>query len=181
MENKKYTVFLTGVTGVMCQAVITELSHHFDKINLSLLFHKRSISNSISTIIKQNHSSIEIINGDLRDYNTILKCVTGADYVLHIGGMVSPYADTLPFETQEVNRGGMENICKAILAQENKDLIKVVYIGSVAETGGRNYPSHFGRTGDPINISIYDHYALSKAIAERTLVESGIKNGLYLE
>ena len=71
--------------------------------------------------------------------------------------MVSPYADTLPFETQEVNRGGMENICKAILAQENKDLIKVVCVGSGAETGGRNCPYHFGGTGDPINISIYDH------------------------
>ena len=94
--------------------------------------------------------------------------------------MVSPYADPYPYETQEVNIGGMKNICKAVLTQENKDSIKVVYIGSVAETGGRNYPYHFGRIGDPINISIYDHYALSKAIAERILIESEIKNWVVL-
>ena len=180
MEDKKYTVFLTGGTGVMGQAVVSELSHHFDLINLRLLIHKRSIPSIISTIIKNNQSSIEIINGDLRDYNTILKGVTGADYVLHVGGMVSPYADSFPYETLEVNIEGMKNICKAVLAQENKDSIKVVYIGSVAETGGRNYPYHYGRIGDPINVSIYDHYALSKVIAEMTLVESGIKNWVVL-
>ena len=180
MEDKKYTVFLTGGTGVMGQAVVSELSHHFDLINLRLLIHKRSIPSIISTIIKNNQSSIEIINGDLRDYNTILKGVTGADYVLHVGGMVSPYADSFPYETLEVNIDGMKNICKAVLAQENKDSIKVVYIGSVAETGGRNYPYHYGRIGDPINVSIYDHYALSKVIAEMTLVESGIKNWVVL-
>ena len=82
-----------------------------------------------------------------------------------MGGLVSPLADDLPYETMDVNINGMKNICKAVLSQENKDNIKVCYIGTVAETGGRNYPFHFGRTGDPINISIYDHYGLSKAIA----------------
>ena len=164
MENKKYTVFLTGATGVMGSAVLTELSNHLDLLNLRLLVYGKSIPSNVSTIIKNNPSSIEVIKGDLRDYDTILKCVTGADYVLHVGGMVSPYADTLPYETLEVNVGGMKNIVKAVLAQENKDSIKVCYIGSVAETGGRNYPYHYGRIGDPINISIYDHYALSKAM-----------------
>ena len=180
MENKKYRVFLTGATGVMGSAVLTELSHHLDLVNVRLLLHKRSIPSNVSTIIKNNPSSIEVIKGDLRDYDTILKCVTGADYVLHVGGMVSPYADTLPYETLEVNVGGMKNIVKAVLAQENKDSIKVCYIGSVAETGGRNYPYHYGRIGDPINISIYDHYALSKAMAEMILVDSGIKNWVVL-
>jgi len=180
MENKKYTVFLTGATGVMGSAVLTELSHHLDLVNLRLLFHQRSIPKNVSTIINNNKSSIEVIKGDLRNYDTILKCVTGVDYVLHVGGMVSPYADTFPYETLEVNVGGMKNIVKAVLAQENKDSIKVVYIGSVAETGGRNYPYHYGRIGDPINISIYDHYALSKALAEMVLVDSGIKNWVVL-
>ena len=180
MENKKYTVFLTGATGVMGSAVLTELSNHLDLLNLRLLLIEKKIPSNISTLIKNNKSSIEVIKGDLRNYDTILKCVTGADYVLHVGGMVSPYADTLPYETLDVNIGGMKNIVKAVLAQENKDSIKVCYIGSVAETGGRNYPYHYGRIGDPINISIYDHYALSKAMAEMILVDSGIKNWVVL-
>ena len=50
----------------------------------------------------------------------------------------------------------------------------------MAETRGNDYPLHYGRTGDPINISIYDHYALSKAMAEMTLIDSGIKNWVVL-
>ena len=164
----------------MGKAVLEELSHYLDIINLRLLLKETTIPNSILPIIQNNKSSIEIIHGDLRNYDTILKCVTGAEYILHVGGMVSPYADPFPYETQEVNIEGMKNICKAVLAQDNKDYIKVVYIGSVAETGGRNFPYHFGRIGDPINISIYDHYALSKAISERTLIESEIKNWVVL-
>ena len=145
MEDKKPLVFLTGGTGVMGQAVVQELSHHLDKINLRLLIHERKIPSVLSTIINQNRTTIETIQGDLRDYNTILKCITGANYVLHVGGMVSPYADIFPYETLDVNIGGMKNICKAVLSQKNKDNIKVVYIGSVAETGGRNYPLHYGK------------------------------------
>ena len=180
MEKEKYTVFLTGASGIMGSAVLKELSQYLNLINLRLLLFEKTIPSSISDIIKNNEDSIEVIKGDLRNYDSILKCVTGADYILHVGGLVSPTADPYPYETQEINIGGMKNIVKAVLAQENKDSIKVCYIGSVAETGGRNYPYHFGRIGDPINISIFDHYALSKAIAEMTLIESGIKNWVVL-
>ena len=112
MEDKKATVFLTGGTGVMGQAVVEELSHHLDKINLRLLIHERKIPSVVSTIINQNKQTIQTIQGDLKDYNTILKCITGADYVLHVGGMVSPYADSFPYETLDVNIGGMKNIIK---------------------------------------------------------------------
>ena len=94
--------------------------------------------------------------------------------------MVSPTADWKPYRTQKTNIGAAQNICKAVLAQPNKDDIKVCYIGTVAETGDRNYPIHWGRCGDPIKISIYDHYAVSKTVAERTFVESGIKNWVVM-
>ncbi len=67
-----------------------------------------------------------------------------------------------------------------MLAQPDPDAIKVCYIGTVAQTGGRNYPIHWGRCGDPLKISIYDHYAISKTVAERIFVESGIKNWVVL-
>ena len=119
--------------------------------------------------------SVKVIYGDLTSYPDVEKCVIGADYVLHVGGMVSPVADYKPELTNKVNIGAAENIVKAILAQPAKDKIKLVYIGTVAETGDRNPPIHWGRTGDPLKISIYDNYARTKAIAERIIIESGVK------
>lgn len=58
--------------------------------------------------------------------------------------MVSPTADWKPYKTQKTNIGAAQSICKAVLAQPNPDDIKVCYIGTVAETGDRNYPIHWG-------------------------------------
>ncbi len=41
-------------------------------------------------------------------------------------------------------------------------MTKFVYIGTVAETGDRMPPIHWGRVGDPIKPSMFDYYAVSK-------------------
>ena len=89
-------------------------------------------------------------------------------------------ADYFPNKTRRVNLLAAQNVAKAVLAQPNADAIKVCYIGSVAQTSDRNEPIHWGRTGDPICISVYDHYAISKTQAEQAIVESGIKNWVSL-
>ena len=94
--------------------------------------------------------------------------------------MVSPKADYFPKTTYRVNVTAAQNIVRAVLAQPHDRQPKVVYIGSVAQLGARNEPVHWGRTGAPIQISIYDHYAISKTIAERTFAESGIKKWVSL-
>ena len=121
---------------------------------------------------------IRVVYGDLTNYDDVLNCVNGADIVLHVGGMVSPAADYHPKATLKVNVTAAQNIVKAIKAQPAPDKVKLVYIGTVAETGDRNPPIHWGRAGDPIKISIYDFYALSKTIAEREIIESGLKLSL---
>ena len=172
------TVFLTGGSGTMGWAVFRELLKHKDiKTNFFL---RPSEKNKERLKPFMGHKNVEIIWGDFLDYEAILKGITGADYVLHIGGMVSPAADYKPYSTRKVNVGAAENICKAVLAQPNADDIKVCFIGSVAETGDRNMPIHWGRCGDPIKISVYDHYAVSKALAERIIVESGIKHWVVM-
>ncbi len=174
----KKTVFITGGTGTMGWAAFQELIKH-DDVTVKVLA-RRSEKNLEKLKKYMLYPNVKIVWGDFLDYDAILEGVTGSDYILHIGGMVSPAADYKPYTTRKVNVGAAENICKAVLAQPNKDDIKVCYIGSVAETGDRNYPIHWGRCGDPIKVSVYDHYAISKVMAERVFVESGIKHWVVM-
>lgn len=174
MKSKK-TVFLTGATGTMGHAGLVELSKRLDRFNITLLARPSKI-NKEKLATYEAVAGIRIVWGDLTSYQDVLNGVTGADYVLHVGGMVSPAADYFPKKTLKVNTTAAQHIVDAVKAQPNADQIKVVYIGSVAQTGHRNAPVHWGRTGDPINISVYDHYAISKTIAERIFVESGIRH-----
>jgi nucleoside-diphosphate-sugar epimerase len=123
---------------------------------------------------------VKVIWGDLTRYKDVFEGVTGADYVLHVGGLVSPLADTQPELTMRVNVGAAQNIVRAIHAQPKPDRIHLVYIGTVAQTGNRPVPIHWGRIGDPIKISVFDTYALSKTIAERIVVDSGLRNWVSL-
>lgn len=45
--------------------------------------------------------NVKIVWGDLTDYDSLLEGITGSDYVLHVGGMVSPSADWKPYRTQK--------------------------------------------------------------------------------
>ena len=173
MAQKK-TVFLTGASGNMGHHSFLEFMKHRDKFNLVLLL-RDSKKNRELFAEYLGDNSVKIVWGDLTDYDAIKTCVDGADYVLHVGGMVSPAADYYPTKTVVTNTTAAKNIVEAVKAQPNPDAVKVVYIGTVAETGDRNAPIHWARTGDPIKISIYDHYACSKTIAERYFAESGLK------
>jgi len=121
-----------------------------------------------------------VVWGDLVCYEDVLRGVTGSDYVLHVGGLVSPLADTMPELTMKVNIGGAENVVRAIKAQKDPNHIRLVYIGTVAQTGNRPTPIHWGRVGDPIKISTFDTYAISKTFAERAVIDSGLQNWVSL-
>lgn len=173
------TIFLTGSTGIMGSAALKEMLNRKGRFNIRLLVRPSKKNIKKLEYLKDN-PDVTIIWGDLCNYDDVLKGVSGSDYVLHVGGMVSPAADYFPKKTLRVNVTAAENICRAVLAQPNADDIKVAYIGSVAQTSDRNEPIHWGRAGDPICISVYDHYAISKTLAEKVFVESGIKHWVSL-
>lgn len=176
---KKKTVFLTGASGNMGFAGFKELYKRRDMYNIVILL-RDSKKNRDKFAAYMTDPCVKIVWGDLVNYEDILECVTGSDFVLHVGGLVSPAADYYPKKTLFTNVTAMENIVKAVKAQPDPDSIKVVYIGTVAQTGDRNAPVHWGRTGDPIQISVYDHYAISKTKAEAVLADSGLKHWVSL-
>ncbi len=170
----KKTVALTGASGTMGYQGFLELYRKRDQFQIVLLL-RDSKTNRKKFQSYLEDPAVSVVWGDLTNYEDVLAMVTGADYVLHVGGMVSPKADYYPVKTLKTNVTAAENVVRAVKAQPDPDRVKLVYIGTVAETGDRNPPIHWGRTGDPIKISIYDHYAISKVKAEAVFAESGLR------
>jgi len=178
LTDSRKRVFLTGATGNMGRAGLEALLERGDRFEVvALVLPTAEDRRIIAPFIKRG---VEVIWGDLTCYEDVLQGVTGADYVLHVGGMVSPLADAHPELTMKVNVGAVQNIVRAISAQPDPDRVHLAYIGSVAQTGNRPAPIHWGRTGDPIKLSQFDTYALSKTIAERLVVDSGLKHWVSL-
>ena len=179
MKLTKKTVFLTGATGNMGWAGFQELYKRKEKFDIRILA-RDSKKNRKKLRKYTSDPSVTIIWGDLTRYEDVLAGVNGSDYVLHVGGMVSPAADYFPEKTLKVNVSAAENVVKAILAQPNADDIKVVYIGSVAQYGDCNPPYHWGDVDAPQTPAKYDMYALSKIKAEQIFAGAGLKNWVSL-
>lgn len=166
-------ILLTGATGTMGSVGLEELLKDKNN-NITILLRPLRI-NKKKTKKYKNNPRIRIIWGDLRNYDDVLESVKGNDIVLHVGGMVSPKADKFYELTMETNVLAAKNIVKAIKQQTNADKIKLVYIGTIAEIGYKEVPNHFGATGDLLQPSLFDHYAVSKIMAEKIIAESGLK------
>ena len=175
----KRTVFLTGATGNMGWAGFQELYRRKDRFDIRLLA-RDSKKNRRMLGKYLGDPAVTVIWGDLTRYEDVLAGVKGSDYVLHVGGMVSPAADYYPEKTLKTNVSAAENVVKAVLAQPNADDMRVVYIGSVAQYGDRNPPRHWGDVNEPQTPAKYDMYALSKIRAEEIFAKAGLRRWVSL-
>ncbi len=175
MARKLKRVLVTGATGNMGRAVVEELLATSGLQTRLLVRHEEEKHPLVRAM--RRRSDVELAWGDLTDSRSIDDAVIGVDVVLHMGALVSPLADTLPPEVVEkVNVGGTRNVVDAIKRLPNADHVRLVYIGTMAQTGSRNPPVHWGRTGDPIAIGYNGHYAGTKAKGEAIVAESGLRH-----
>lgn len=172
-------VFLTGATGNWGRFILDEFRRREDRFDVvALVLPTAADRRTIGRY--SDMSNLRVVYGDLTDYPAVETCVRGSDFVLHVGGLVSPASDDNPELTHKVNTGSMRNIVRAVLTAPDPSRIGVVGIGSIAQTGDRNPPHHWGRIGDPMKPAHYDEYGQSKIIAEKTLVDSGLPKWVSL-
>ena len=169
----KQRVFLSGATGTMGFPGMKALLEDKGEIDLVILA-RLSEKNSKKLRQLSGTAGLSIVWGDLMNYDDVKTCVKDADIVLHVGALVSPVADYYPELTMKTNYGSAVNIIKAITELKQREKTRLVYIGTVAQTGDRMPPIHWGRVGDPIKPAVFDYYAVSKTAAERYIVESGL-------
>lgn len=171
---EKLRVFMTGAAGGMGFESLKQMVSDLDKEEITILV-RDSKKNRKLLAPYMNLEGLSIVWGDLLNEDDVYKCVLRSDIVLHIAAFVSPQADYHPEKAMKNNYGSTANIINAVKKQGREDEVRFVYIGTVAETGDRMPPIHWGRVGDPIKPSIFDYYAVSKVAAERLVIESGLK------
>ena len=86
-----------------------ELYGRKDRFNIRILA-RDSARNRKKLARYVDDPAVTVIWGDLMRYEDVLEGVNGSDYVLHVGGMVSPAADYYPEKTLKVNIGSAEKL-----------------------------------------------------------------------
>lgn len=110
---EKQRVFLTGATGGMGFASLKEMLKDSDKQDIVILARDSEKNRKILTPYMDT-AGLEIVWGDLTDYETVLKCVKNCDLILHIAAFVSPAADYHPKQAMKINYGSTRNLINAI-------------------------------------------------------------------
>ena len=177
---RKLKVLMTGASGGMgtesLKAMLPDVASAYD---LTLIALDSERDHEVLAPY-EGVPGIEIAWGDLADKGFVRSCVEGADLVLHIAAFVSPAADYHPDMAMKINYGGTKNLVDSVVECGQADATAFVYIGTVAETGDRMPPIHWGRVGDPIKPSMFDYYAVSKIAAERYVIESDLTRWVSL-
>ena len=178
MTTRPRTILLTGATGNWGTATLRAFR---EQPGVTVRAFVRQTAEDRAALAEfDDMENLEIVWGDLVKFEDVNRAVTGVDVILHVGAVVSPLADISPALARRVNIGSMQNIIRAVRAQPDPAAIGVIGIGSVAETGDRQAPVHWGRIGDPIRVSQFDEYGQTKVIAERLLIESGLPRWAWL-
>lgn len=170
---------MTGGTGAWGRATLRELRARGDEFRVIALARRGKHATRVLREF-EGWPQLTVLEGDLTDPEVIVAGVARSDVVLHLGAVVSPYADDHPELTHRVNTGAMRHIVAAVKALPDPGRVAIVGVGSIAEGGDRNPPVHWGRIGDPVAVAAFDEYGQSKVVAERELADSGLPRWTWL-
>lgn len=159
-------ILLTGPFGNVGLSTLEELIKRDYDVRVFDIKNKKNRKTA-----RRYRDQIDILWGDLRNYEDFEKAVNDIDIIIHLAAIIPPLADRLPELAEEVNIGGTKNIIKAIKNQNNKP--KLIFTSSIAVYGDRRKNPMIKLT-DPLNPSKSDYYAVNKIKAENIIRESGI-------
>lgn len=146
---------VTGGGGFIGSNLVEQLLHKGHEVRVLDNFSTGNPANLAAFI-----NDIELINGDIRDYWTVVKAVTGIDYILHQAALASvPRSVDNPVTSNEANINGTLHLLEAA---RHAGVRKMVMASSSSIYGeSEELPKHEGMTPHPLS-----PYAVSKITDE---------------
>ena len=168
-------ICLTGVTGNMGHSALLELLKYekIDKVRVFIL-NNDPIFNRVKKTLKKNKDKISIFYGNLKNKEDVKKFLEGADYVVNMAAVIPPKSDKNPISAIECNEIGVKNIVSVIEGMEIQP--KLIHTSSVALYGNRTEKCAYGMVGDPLLVSPFDIYSVTKMRGELTVLESKVSH-----
>ncbi len=166
-------VALTGVTGNMGVQALRELIKISDLEFKLLVFPKEKRLKEIKKICKGQMNRVQFVYGSINHPEVCEQLVSGTDYVVNMASVIPPHSDQFPHYAIACNEKGADCLCAAIEALPEQP--KLIHISTVALYGNRNSKHMWARVGDPLLISPFDIYSLTKMRGEFRVLESNIK------
>ena len=163
-------IFVSGGSGFIGTHLIKKLNQTGHKITI---FDNFSNSSKIENM-RKHKKNIQIIEGDIRNFEELSKSIIGHEIVIHLAAKIS-VTESLknPEETFEVNVKGTENILKACKKHKIK---KIIAFSSAAVYGDNDNPNYkFQEDNKTLPIS---PYGTSKIKMEESILRSSKQDGI---
>lgn len=115
---------------------------------------------NIKHLVDDNNIPFELIEGDIRNFETCMRAVNGVDYVFHEAALGSiPRSINDPITTNDVNIGGFLNM---LVASRDSHVKRFIFAASSSTYGdSKELPKIEERIGKPMS-----PYALTKYVDE---------------
>ena len=166
-------VLVTGASGTVGFEVFRELLSRQEQYSIRLLCLDRKFERQLFSPFGRK---VEIVWGDIGDYEVVKRAIKGVDFVIHTAGIIPPLADENPGLARAVNEDGTKNVIKAMKAEDKGS--RIVFTSSISVYGDRLKNPNI-LVGDPINPSDGDEYARTKIRAEEIIQSSGVSFSIF--
>lgn len=133
MELEDKNILITGSDGFVGSHLVERFLEENCKVRAFVFYNSFNKWGWLDSLEKEQLSKINVIAGDIRDYNIVNKAVKGVDIVCHLAALIGiPYSYIAPESYIDTNVKGTLNIIQA--AKINN--VKKVIITSTSETYG---------------------------------------------
>ena len=107
-------VFVTGADGFIGSNIVEGLVKQGYKVKAYILYNSFDSWGWLDTSDQEVKENIEVIYGDVRDYNRVLEAMKGSELVIHLASLIAiPYSYHAPESYIDTNVKGTLNVMQA--------------------------------------------------------------------